>query len=285
MKEKRISGDRNMSDSIFTDTMMEMTWQEIERAIQQNTIAILPLGAIEEHGPHLTLGVDIFAPCRLARMIKENLTNQGISVLIAPPYYWGNIGLTGAFPGSFSFKPGIIRDSIYEIISCLNKWGINRIFTLNWHAEYKHNMAAIEAVKKARSSGIQAYACLTEHAARNFKLDPSCDYLIAPSVITERGFTAEFPDVHAGSTETALMMEYYPDQVRKDILPSLKPTRITFKDLANLKKSNKDPRELIKDGYFGDPASYDQEYCKMYLNALADTFTYTIKAALNKLNG
>lgn len=271
-----------MSESLFTGTMVEMTWKEIEAAVKQKAIALLPVGVIEEHGPHLGLAVDIYAPCRLARNIKSLLESRGVRTLIAPPYYWGNIGLTSAFPGSFSFKPEIIQESIFEIIACLKRWGVDYVFILNWHAEYKHNLAAIEAVKQARASGIKAFACLTEHEALSFKLNPASDYLITQPNPPERGSAAKYPDLHAGSLETAFMLEYYPDQVRQDLISSLKPTHCTLDDLKNLIKKDGDPRKLIKDGYFGDPAGFDRQYCRMYLEAKSASYADLIETELKK---
>ena len=46
--------------NIFKDTMAEMTYKQIEKLVEQDAIVLFPVGIIEEHGPHLPLGTDIY---------------------------------------------------------------------------------------------------------------------------------------------------------------------------------------------------------------------------------
>lgn len=46
--------------NIFSDTMSEMTYKQIEKLVEQDAIVLFPVGIIEEHGPHLPLGTDIY---------------------------------------------------------------------------------------------------------------------------------------------------------------------------------------------------------------------------------
>jgi creatinine amidohydrolase/Fe(II)-dependent formamide hydrolase-like protein len=142
-------------------------------------------------------------------------------------------------------------------------------------------MSIIEAVKKARASGLQAYACLTEHEALHFKLDSKADYLVVQSVPPIPGSTADPPDLHAGSLETALMLEYFPDMVKEDMISTLEPSRVKLEDLKALLKGG-DARKLIKDGYFGDPARCDRKLARTYLEAKASSFAKLIEVVLRK---
>ncbi|MEY8357270.1 creatininase family protein [Lachnospiraceae bacterium 54-53] len=47
-------------ESIFADTMADMNWKEIEQMGQESVPVLFPLGVVEEHGPHLPLGTDIY---------------------------------------------------------------------------------------------------------------------------------------------------------------------------------------------------------------------------------
>jgi creatinine amidohydrolase len=49
-----------MSYSIFHETMVGMPWPDVEKSIKNGAIVLLPTGVIEEHGPHMSLGVDIY---------------------------------------------------------------------------------------------------------------------------------------------------------------------------------------------------------------------------------
>ena len=46
--------------NIFTNTMADMKWTDIKRYAEENTVVLLPMGVIEEHGPHLCLATDIY---------------------------------------------------------------------------------------------------------------------------------------------------------------------------------------------------------------------------------
>jgi len=91
-----------MGNSLFDQTMVDMKWPEIEKAATEGAIVLLPTGVIEEHGPHMGLGVDALCSVLSCRLVKKNLEEEGIRALIAPPYYWGINTATGAFPGSFT---------------------------------------------------------------------------------------------------------------------------------------------------------------------------------------
>jgi hypothetical protein len=73
--------------SIFDGTMVDMTYPEIEKAAQEKAIVLFPTGVIEEHGPHLPLGVDTYEAYIKAKLLKAELEKKGIRALIAPPFY------------------------------------------------------------------------------------------------------------------------------------------------------------------------------------------------------
>ena len=88
-----------MGYSIFDDTMVDMNWLEVEKAAEEKAIVLLPTGVIEEHGPHMGLGVDTYCGYLLCKVTRKRLEDKGIRTLIAPPYYWGINNATGSFPG------------------------------------------------------------------------------------------------------------------------------------------------------------------------------------------
>jgi len=270
-----------MGYSIFDDTMVDMTWPEIENAIQQNYAVLMPVGVIEEHGPHISLAVDIYVSYMISRLIKRNLADHGIQTLIAPPYYWGINALTGCFPGSFSVRLETMQAVLRDTLESLKSWGVKNVFFINWHAEFNHNMAVMEAVKLARSSGgIKAYCVLTEYEARSFKLSGREDGLTLVKTPPPTSPPSQFLDLHAGSLETGLMLNYFPEQVKSDIVRSLEPTRFTIEDLKSIRNGGDEARRLISGGYFGDPARFDLENSKKYLEGRAGDFAAAIESTL-----
>ncbi len=75
--------------SIFEDTIVDMTWLEVEDAARSNAIMLVPLGVIEQHGPHLSLGTGIYAATLMCSLVKNDLGRRGIGSVIAPPHYFG----------------------------------------------------------------------------------------------------------------------------------------------------------------------------------------------------
>lgn len=260
-----------MGYSIFEDTMADMTWMEVEEAIKQKAVVLLPLGVIEEHGPHMGLAVDMYSSYMVARLARPELERRGIRTLIAPPHYWGVNRLTAGFPGSFNVRPETMKALILDILISLKNWGVEHIILVNWHAEYNHVMAILETAKEARTAhDIKVYCILTDAEIRNFKLTGKEDYILAYKSAPMPGSASKYLDVHAGSLETGVMAQYFPEQVKEAVAVSLEPTRITLDDLKIMRQKGGDQaKKYIPAGYFGDPANFDRETGRQYVEERA----------------
>jgi len=73
-----------MSYSIFEETMVGMKWPEVEKALRDGAVILFPTGVIEEHGPHLSLGVDAYLGYLMCKLIKHELEAKGVKALVAP---------------------------------------------------------------------------------------------------------------------------------------------------------------------------------------------------------
>ena len=131
--------------------------------------------------------MDIYISYLIAKLVKGRLETKGIQSLIAPPYYWGINKLTGCFPGSFSVRPETMKALLVDTLSSLKKWGVDYVFNINWHGEYSHNIAILEAVKEARAAtGIKAYYILGDDEIGKYGLKGKEDYIIVRRPITRR---------------------------------------------------------------------------------------------------
>ncbi len=74
----------------------------------------------------------------------------------------------------------------------------------------------------------------------------------------------EFLDIHAGASETGIMAAFFPEQVDTDLARNLLPTRITYSEVAEWLT---DARRVTPLGYLGDPAGFDTEAAREYLEA------------------
>ncbi len=248
-----------MGYSLFDETMVDLTWPQIEAAIKQKAIVLLPVGVIEEHGPHMGLAVDIYAAYMVARLAKRQLELRGIPTLIAPPCYWGINGLSSSFAGSFSLKPETLKALLLDTMTSLKNWGVNHIFILNWHGEGKHNLVILDAVKEAQSLlSLKAYYFLTDTQASSYKLSGKEDYVLIEKTSPANN-SPQYWDIHAGSSETAVMLNYFPQQVNVEMAKTLQSTRTTFEDLKVLRRGGDEARKMIPLGYIGDPAGFNIE--------------------------
>src|ERR1041385_893814 len=64
--------------------MSEMTWAEVDEAMKDRPVGILPVGAIEAHGPHLPLNADTIIAIEMARRGAAKLKEHGVSALLLP---------------------------------------------------------------------------------------------------------------------------------------------------------------------------------------------------------
>lgn len=79
-----------MPYSIFEDTIADMTYREVEAAVERHAPIIVPIGVIEQHGPHLPLGTDAYGACMIARLVRRRLAERAMEILIVPPFYGGS---------------------------------------------------------------------------------------------------------------------------------------------------------------------------------------------------
>src|SRR5262245_40055624 len=107
--------------SIFQDTIADMTFQEVAGAAADRAVGLWGLGVIEQHGPHLPLGTDVYMPSELLRRVRKRLAERGIASVIMPPFYWGVNQVSGSFPGTFVVRPEVMIELVVDVIKSLKK--------------------------------------------------------------------------------------------------------------------------------------------------------------------
>lgn len=244
--------------SIFDGTMVDMTYPEIEKAAKEKAVVIFPTGVIEEHGPHLPLGVDTYEGYIKAKLLKMELEKRGIQALIAPPFYWGINLATGSFPGSFHSREETVVNVLWDAMASLKRWGFEHVFFVNNHGDADHNNAILNAIKKARQdTGIRAYYVLDEGFAKRLGLTGKEPHVLIHKMAPPPA--SKYVEVHAGGGETSLMWYYFPELVRVDIWKTLKSTDKTVEDLMVWRRGWGDAKRVTPDGFFGDPTTASPE--------------------------
>lgn len=272
-----------MSYSIFDETMVAMPWPDIEEAARRGAVVLLPVGIIEEHGPHMGLAVDTCMAYLSSVLARRNLESKNIPTLIAPPQYWGVSAGTATFAGTFSVRPETMQALIVDILASLHRWGLDRVFIVNWHADYHHCRAILRAVEEARRSiDIDARSIIGPSDIVRFRLTGDEDYILVQLSPPSMGASGRYVDMHAGSLETGLMVEYFPDDVDAGLARTLKDSELTGEDLRALGQSDEEIRKTIPHGYFGNPAGYDTAVARRFVEDYSLDLANTVAAYLEE---
>ena len=276
--------------SIFDGTMVDMSMPAIEQAAKDHAAILWPMGVIEEHGPALPLGTDIYQSYARMKRVSELLKAEGIKTLVAPPMYWGMNEATNGFGGSFSVRPSTLKAIIEDTFYSLKKDGFENVYIITGHGDRIHNKTIVEAVEEARfTTGIRGYVVLNSGLRDRLGLTGKEPYVLiqpdappppAPSANTGAAARPQYIDGHSGGGESGGMWYLFPNLVNTDVLKTLKPTNYGPDDLAEWRKGWSDARAKTPLGYFGDPASADRNRAKQAFERDTASIAATIKANL-----
>jgi len=178
-----------------------MTWPEIVEAIAESKgVALIPVGAVEEHGPHLPIGTDSIETYEIGlRAAKE------AKVVIAPLIWFGNSRSFMDFPGTISVNPETLKLYTRDVLLSLIQHGFTRPVILDGHGgNYGILDVLIEDI-------------MLEHGVKTFHVR-SWELATLPK-------PKEIPayDGHGGSSGTSVMMYLCPSDVNEDRFIDSKP--------------------------------------------------------------
>lgn len=270
--------------SVFDETIVDMTWPEVEKAAKEEAIVLFPTAVIEEHGTHMALGVDTYLAYIKCKLIRRKLESRGIQTIVAPPFYWGINNNSGGFPGSFTVRRETMKAVLHDTLACFERWGFGYVFIVNHHGDMTHNRSILEAVEEARiNTGVRAYYILRTFDAKVvYRLTGKEPHVLLIPMKEEPGPRSKYLDIHAGQVETGMMAYYYPDQVDLELARTLKSTDLTFKDLWEWDPGWSDARRITPLGYFGDPASFDPHEGKEKIEEYATEVAALIEEFIKK---
>jgi creatinine amidohydrolase len=229
--------------------MSEMTWTEVEEALKERPVALVPVGATLAHGPHLPVSTHSIIATEMAKRGAVKLKERGIHSLILPPVDFTLAEMGADFPGTLSMPPETAVALLRDIAVAASK-KFRAIIFVNVHLEPKHVECVKKAVEEAKKAG--ASACYVD--------------------ITKKRWADVIGDApngdHGGAFETSLMLAAAPDVVRDSVRRSLPPVD-GFADA--LKKGAKTYADAgSEDAYFGDPTAATAEDGETYFEGLAE---------------
>ena len=180
----------------------KLTWPEINDAVELGKVCIVPCGAIEQHGPHLPLDVDVVCPSGIALGAGRELAEK---ILVLPTVCYGYTGHVMDFPGTINTDFEHFMHQVLDITKSLAYHGFKKIVLLNGHGS---NMPNLDLV--ARRTNLETDAeCI---------LAAWWNLLTVDKEFLPRWRQSKFPGgcAHACELETSLYLYLDEANVRKD---------------------------------------------------------------------
>ena len=248
--------------------MITKNWMEIKRAAEKGDKLLFPIGVIEEHGPHLPLGSDIYYSDRMCELVSYEMKKNGQDALIVPGYYWAINFCTGVFPGSFSLKPETMKQVLFEIFENLKQFGFSEVYCFNYHGDAHHVQTIVDAICKANSElGMSIKLVLEAMNLQIFGWNGEEDFLLVSDPPYPDEWFEEEPvserelyDIHAGAFETALINYIHPELVNLEKAKTLKSASLTEEGLKKWLEGGEMTKTVVPLGYAGNPAGYEALY-------------------------
>jgi len=172
----------------------EMWRHELEEARKYDPVVIVPVGSIEQHGPHCPLDVDISVPYALATKVAEEIDE--FPVLVAPPVWWGLSHYNQGFIGTITLRLETQIELLSDICRSIYSSGFKRMILLNGHGG---NQAPIVAIA-------------TKISEENIFVVPITYWNLVPEELREIA-EVDTSIGHGGEMETSLMLYLRPHLV------------------------------------------------------------------------
>ncbi|MFQ8433318.1 creatininase [Amaricoccus sp. W119] len=198
-----------MKTSVFIG---EMDWKTYaDRVSDGGAPVLLPVGALEQHGHHMSMNVDVLLPVAVCERVAKR-----IGALVAPALQYGyksqqKSGGGNHFPGTTSLDGATVTSTVRDIIRELARHGVRRLGVMNGH--FENTMFLVEGIdlglRDLRYAGIDDF---------RVTVLSYWDFINDPTVIGElypEGFLG-WDIEHGGVFETSLMLALYPELVDMD---------------------------------------------------------------------
>jgi creatinine amidohydrolase len=179
-----------------------MTTVEARGLAGRDPVIVLPLAAIEQHGPHLPLSTDLDIGLGLLTEAFRRLP-EGFPAMALPPQAVGTSREHARFAGTISLDPALLSEIIVRNGAALAGCGVRRLVICNSHGG---NRQAIDAAGLTLRQALGLLVVKVSYADL-----PRPDGLDLPDAEWRHG-------LHGGAVETAMMLHLRPDLVRRDAI-------------------------------------------------------------------
>ena len=180
-----------------------LTWPEAEARLAEVDVAILPVGAIEQHGPHLPLDTDAYDAEYLARQVAAGCSTPKPVVLPLIPY--GVSYHHEDFAGTISVSPNTLSAMVHEVGMGAARNGVRKLVIVNGHGG---NGPALNFAAQLVNRDARIFTCVDSGETSDADV---------------YGMAETPNDVHAGEIETSTTLALRPELVRMDKAEPLVP--------------------------------------------------------------
>jgi creatinine amidohydrolase len=235
--------------------MEEMNWPEVRAAIATGfTTAVVAIGSMEQHGPHLPTMTDTrigdAVAHRVALKLGHALQARSIPVGVSEHHF--------PFGATISLQPGTLKLVVRDYVDSLVRDGFRRIVLLPMHGG---NFAPVaQTIEEARAAhpGIDIAGYTDLLGLTGFLNEASAEFGVSEG---ESG-------AHAGESETSLMLALEPGMVARDRFAPGYVGPMGEKEVGIV--FERGMRALTENGVIGDPRKASADRGRVYLEALAD---------------
>jgi creatinine amidohydrolase len=235
-----------------------LTWTDIRDMPDKSKVVIIqPVGAIEQHGPHLPLAVDSAIGLAVIGKALERL-DASIPAFAMPSIYYGKSNEHWHFPGTISISAETMIRVLMETGESLYRAGFRKWVLMNSHGGQPQIIDIVARDLHVKFEDFEVFPFFTWRVPH-----------ITKQLMTEKEGRL---GIHAGDAETSLMMAILPEQVRTDRLVCEYPHGLPEDSLLTLERNLSIPwttRDISKSGVIGDATVATKEKGDRILDSLA----------------
>jgi creatinine amidohydrolase/Fe(II)-dependent formamide hydrolase-like protein len=220
----------------------EMTWQTAKSRFRETDVVLLPVGALEQHGPHLPLDIDGWDANYLCHEVALRCAEPKPIVLPLIPY--GVSYHHDDFPGTLSVGPDTLAQFVYEIGMAVARHGVKKLVIINGHGG---NAPALQLAAQKVNRDARIFTCVDTGETSDVDIN---------AIAETRN------DVHAGEIETSTALATRPHLVDESRLetsvPEFSSRYLDFSSTASVEWYEHTAR-ISNSGVLGDPTKASRE--------------------------
>jgi creatinine amidohydrolase len=243
-----------------------LTWTDIQTMPdKENVVIVQPIGAIEQHGPHLPLAVDAAISVSVLGKALAQL-DSSIPAYALPCLDYGKSNEHWHFPGTITLSAQTLLAVLMDVAESLYRAGFRKLVFMNSHGGQPQILEIAARDLHQQHEDFMVFPLFT------WKVPNLPTELIAPKELAL--------GIHAGDAETSLLLSILPDQVKMDRAVAEYPLGEPQTGLLSMEGALPfawATRDLSQSGVLGDPTPATREKGDRLLEALATGWTQVIK--------